>query len=79
MKTSENFSGIHLTDENEEISHVFDNFYIKDDIFILDEYNKTIRSIQWGKYPGHDDIMPEVLKYEISPKLITTVELVLLL
>ena len=38
-----------VTDENEEIPPVFKNLHIKDDIFILDEYNNAKRSITCGQ------------------------------
>ena len=52
-----------VTDENEEIPPVFENLYIKDDIFTLDEYKRMKISIKCGKSAGEDGIMPEVLKY----------------
>ena len=52
-----------VTDENVEIPPVFENLYIKDDIFTLDEYKRAKLSIKCGKSVGKDGIMPEVLKY----------------
>ena len=52
-----------VTDENEEIPPVFENLYIKDDIFTLDEYKRAKRLIKCGKSAWEDGIMPEVLKY----------------
>ena len=52
-----------MTDENEEIPPVFENLYIKDDIFTLDEYKRAKLSIQCGKSAVEDGIMPKVLKY----------------
>ena len=52
-----------VTDENEDIPPVFENLYIKDDIFTLDEYKRAKISIKCEKIAGEDGIMPEVLKY----------------
>ena len=52
-----------MTNENEEISSVFENLHIKDNIFTLDEYKKAKRSIKYGKSAGDDGIILEVLKY----------------
>ena len=52
-----------MTDENEEIPLVFENLYIKYDIFTLDEYKRAKLSIKCGKSAGEDGIIPEVLKY----------------
>ena len=56
-------NSIEVTNENEEISPVFEKLHIKYDIFTLDEYKKAKKSIQRGKIAREDSIMPEVLKY----------------
>ena len=52
-----------VIDENEEITPVFENLHIQDDIFTLEEYKKAKISITFGKSVGEDGIQPEVLKY----------------
>ena len=52
-----------MTDEKVEIPPVFENLYIKDDIFTLDEYKRAKLSIKMWKKRWEDGIMQEVLKY----------------
>ena len=52
-----------VTNENEEITTVFNDLNIKTGEFTMDEYQEVKKRLKTGKLPGGDEIPPEVLKY----------------
>ena len=51
-----------ITDENEEIGRVFQQFDMRTDAFDQEEYAAAKKVLTEGKSPGEDEIPPEVLK-----------------
>ena len=52
-----------VTDEDEEITTVFEDLNIKTGEFTMEEYQDGKKRLKTGKLPGGDEIPPEVLKY----------------
>ena len=52
-----------ISNDDEEITPVFDNLDIKTGEFTMTEYQAVKMKLNTGKLPGGDEIPPEVLKY----------------